>query len=57
MEEDIIIENQNIKNDKKTYDNIDFDKFSIDKQIGDGSFCIIYLVHHNKSKKKFLVKK
>ena len=58
MEEDIIIENQNIKNDKNAYDNIqrrlkkilkkgklprfDFDKFSIDKQIGDGSFGIIF---------------
>ena len=73
MEEDIIIENQNIKNDKNAYDNIqrrlkkilkkgklprfDFDKFSIDKQIGDGSFGIIYLVHHNKSKKKYAMKK
>ena len=72
-EEDIIIESKSLKEDKYLYNNIqrrlkkmlkkgrlprfDFDKFSIDKQIGDGSFGIIYLVHNNKSKKKYAMKK
>ena len=72
-EEDIIVENQKIKDDKYVYDHIqrrlkkilkkgrlprfDLDKFSIDKQIGDGSFGIIYLIHNNKSKKKYAMKK
>ena len=72
-EQDIVIENQNIKDDNKLYEHIqrrlkkilkkgklprfDLDKFSVEKQIGDGSFGVIYLVHNNKSKKKYAMKK
>ncbi len=73
QEQDIIIENKNIKENKNLYDNIqrrlkrilkkgrlprfDLDKYHIDRQIGDGSFGIIFLVHHKKSKNKYAMKK
>ena len=72
-DQDIIIEDKNIKEDKSTYNHIqrrlkkillkgrlprfDLDNFSIDKQIGDGSFGVIYLVHNNKTRKKYAMKK
>ena len=73
IDEEIEIESQNIKDDKNLYNTLqrrlkrilikgklprfNLDKFSIDKQIGDGSFGVIYLVHHNKSKRKYAMKK
>ena len=73
LEQDIPIENKNIKEDKNLYDNIqrrlkrilkkgrlprfDLDKYHIDRQIGDGSFGVIFLVHHKKSKNKYAMKK
>ena len=73
IEEEITIESKNIKDDKNLYNTLqrrlkrilikgklprfDLDKYSIDKQIGDGSFGVIYLVHHNKSKRKYAMKK
>ena len=73
IEEEIVIESKNIKDDKNLYNTLqrrlkrilikgklprfDLDKYSIDKQIGDGSFGVIYLVHHNKSKRKYAMKK
>ena len=72
-DQDIIIEDKNIKEDKNTYNHIqrrlkkilfkgrlprfDLEKFSIDKQIGDGSFGVIYLVHNKKTRKKYAMKK
>ena len=72
-EKDIPIDNNKIKEDKNLYGHMqrrlkkillkgrlprfDLDKFSVDKQIGDGSFGVIYLVHHNKSKRKYAMKK
>jgi len=71
--QEIIIEDKKIIADKNSYAHFqrrlkkvllkgklprfDLDKFSIDKQIGDGSFGIIYLVHNNKSKRKYAMKK
>ena len=72
-EQDIPIDNKNINEDKNQYNHMqrrlkkillkgrlprfDLNKFSVDKQIGDGSFGVIYLVHHNKSKRKYAMKK
>ena len=71
--QDIIIENKGLKEDINLYKNIqrrlkniilkgklpkfDLDKFTVDKQIGDGSFGVIYLVHNIKSKRKYAMKK
>ena len=71
--EEISIENQKIIDNKASYAHFqrrlkkvllkgklprfDLDKFTIDKQIGDGSFGIIYLVHNNKTKRKYAMKK
>ncbi len=73
LEQDIPIDNKTINEDKSLYiqmqrklkkillkgrlPRFDLDKFSVDKQIGDGSFGVIYLVHHNKSKRKYAMKK
>ena len=73
LDKEIIIENIVSAENKKMYEHIerklkkillkgslpyfDLDKFTIDKQIGDGSFGVIYLVHNNKSKKKYAMKK
>ena len=35
----------------------DLDKFTIEKQIGDGSFGVIYSIYNNKTKKKYAMKK
>ena len=35
----------------------DLDKFTIEKQIGDGSFGVIYSVYNNKTKKRYAMKK
>ena len=35
----------------------DLDKFTIEKQIGDGSFGIIYSVYNVKSNRKYAMKK
>ena len=71
--EDIVIEDQKIIDNKVSYAHFQrrlkkvllkgklprfyLDKFTIDKQIGDGSFGIIYLVHNNKTKRKYAMKK
>ena len=70
---EIIIEDKKIIADKNSYAHFqrrlkkvllkgklprfDLDKFTIDKQIGDGSFGIIYLVHNNKTKREYAMKK
>ena len=35
----------------------DLDKFTIEKQIGDGSFGVIYSIYNNKTKKRYAMKK
>ena len=73
MKEDILIEDNAIKADRSLYGYIqrrlkkilergklprfDLGKFTIEKQIGDGSYGTIYCVYNNKSKKKYAMKK
>jgi len=73
QEEDILIEDNKIKKDRSLYGYIqrrlkkilergklprfDLTKFTIEKQIGDGSYGTIYSVFNNKSKKKYAMKK
>ena len=68
-----IIEDKNIKENETQYRQLqrklkriiskgklprfDLDKFTIEKQIGDGSFGVIYSVYNNKTKKKYAMKK
>ena len=72
-EEDIFIEDNKIKEDRRLYGYIqrrlkkvlergklprfDLGKFTIEKQIGDGSYGIIFSVFNNKTKKKYAMKK
>ena len=72
-EEENYIEDNKIKEDKSLYDHIqrrlkkilvkgrlprfNLDKYTIEKQIGDGSFGIIYSVYNNTSKRKYAMKK
>ena len=72
-EEDILIEDNKIKADRSLYGYIqrrlkkilergnlprfDLRKFTIEKQIGDGSYGTIFSVFNNKSKKKYAMKK
>ena len=72
-EEENYIEDNKIKEDRNLYEYIqrrlkkilvkgrlprfNLDKYSIDKQIGDGSFGIIYSVYNNTSKRKYAMKK
>jgi len=72
-EEENYIEDNKIKEDKNLYDHIqrrlkkilvkgrlprfNLDKYTIEKQIGDGSFGIIYSVYNNTSKRKYAMKK
>ena len=67
------IEDKNIKENETLYRQIqrrlkriisrgklprfDLDKFTIEKQIGDGSFGVIYSIYNNKTKKKYAMKK
>ena len=72
-EEDILIEDSKIKADRSLYGYIqrrlkkilekgklprfDLGKFTIEKQIGDGSYGTIFSVFNNKTKKKYAMKK
>ena len=69
----VFIEDKNIKENETLYRQIqrrlkriisrgklprfDLDKFTIEKQIGDGSFGVIYSIYNNKTKKKYAMKK
>lgn len=73
FEEENYIEDNKIKEDKNLYEHIhrrlkkilikgrlprfNLDKYTIEKQIGDGSFGIIYSVYNNTSKRKYAMKK
>ena len=72
-DEEIEIDDNKIKENQSLYNHIqrrlkkimlkgklpkfDLNKFTIEKQIGDGSFGIIYSVYNNKSKRKYAMKK
>ena len=69
----IIIEDKTIKENETMYRQLqrklkriisrgklprfDLDKFTIEKQIGDGSFGVIYSIYNNKTKKRYAMKK